>query len=334
MWRMSRSGLTLALVALVVGHPARADGTREPQDTGESATLAFQSRDGSLQITIGSQQIAEYVYNDDIVRRPYFRHLRTPSGVPVTRNHPPVAGRDSDDHATMHPGLWLAFGDIDGADVWRNQARVRHVRFVEKPAGQAGRGSFAVENVYENDGRAICTERCDITIHVRPGGYRLDWTSVFRSEKDFTFGDQEEMGLGVRMATPFTVTNGGRITDSEGRRNEPQVWGKQATWCEYSGTLDGQRIGVVLMPHPRNFRPSWFHARDYGLLVANAFGRNAFTMGEKSRVTVAAGEAFPLRFGVLVYAASPDEVSDLAAAYREYVEAAGDPQHGNGTRTR
>ena len=329
MWRTSRSGLTLALVALAASGPASAEEARDPGAVGESP-VAFESRDGSLQITIGGRQIADYVYNDDVVRRPYFRHLRTLSGTPVTRNHPPIAGQDSDDHATMHPGLWLAFGDIDGADVWRNQARVRHVRFVEKPEGQAGRGSFAVENVYEDDGRIICTERCEITIHVRPAGYRLDWTSTFRSEQDFTFGDQEEMGLGVRMATPFTVMNGGRITDSEGRQNEPQVWGKQASWCEYSGTSDGQRIGVVLMPHPQNFRPSWFHARDYGLLVANAFGRNAFTMGEKSRVTVNAGDEFQLRFGVLVYGVPTGDAPDLTAAYREYVEAAGNPDDADG----
>ena len=32
--------------------------------------------------------------------------------------------QDLDDHPTMHPGLWLAFGDINGADFWRNKGRV------------------------------------------------------------------------------------------------------------------------------------------------------------------------------------------------------------------
>jgi hypothetical protein len=286
----------------------------------EIAAVAVQQGDGTLEITIGGQPIAEYVFKDDEVRRPYFRHLRTRSGVQVTRNHPPVKGQDLDDHPTMHPGLWLAFGDLDGADFWRNKERVRHVRFLEQPKGGAGIGSFTVRNIYEADGQPICTEECEITVAVQPDGYLLDWASTFRSEQSgFTFGDQEEMGLGIRVATPLAVVKGGTITDSVGRNNGEQVWGKQADWCEYSGTLNGRHVGIVLLPHPKNFRRSWFHARDYGLLVANPFGRNAFTKGEKSQTSVDEGDDFRLRFGVLVYGVPEGETSDIAAAYRNYV---------------
>ena len=64
--------------------------------------------------------------------------------------------------------------------------------------------------------------------------------------KAFTFGDQEEMGLGIRVATDHAVTNGGVITSSDGRKNEKQVWGRQADWCDYSG----KGVGVMLMPDP------------------------------------------------------------------------------------
>ena len=76
------------------------------------------------------------------------------------------------------------------------------------------------------------------------------------------------------------------------------------------------------MPHPENFRRSWFHARDYGLLVANPFGRNAFTGGEKSRIVVKEGETLRLRFGVLVSSERPD----LDASYRDYLRQAGRPE--------
>ncbi len=275
----------------------------------ENPPVSFRQDKGNLEISIGGKTIAEYIFNDDQIRRPYFRHLRTLSGLQVTRNHPPVKGQDLDDHDTMHPGLWLAFGDLDGADFWRNKGQVRHVGFIKPPEGNPGCGSFTVRNSYEANGKILCVEECQITITVRPLGYFLDWSSSFRSEQgDFTFGDQEEMGLGVRVATPLTVVKGGAITDSEGRKNEAQVWGKQADWCEYVGVLDGQNVGVVLIPHPRNFRRSWFHARDYGLLVANPFGQNAFTKGENSRITVKTGEKFALRFGVLVYASPQRDV--------------------------
>jgi hypothetical protein len=79
--------------------------------------------------------------------------------------------------------------------------------------------------------------------------------------------------------------------------------------------VEGQPVGVTLMPDPKNFRRCWFHARDYGVLVANPFGRNAFTRGERSQVVVWAGETFRLRFGVLVHAGKVD----VAAAYKEWL---------------
>lgn len=280
--------------------------------------VTFQQRDGGLQIAIGDQPIAEYVWNDAQTSRPYFRHLRTRSGVLVTRNHPPIKGEDIDDHPTMHPGLWMSFGDLSGADFWRNKGRVRHVEFLQKPMGGAGSGSFIARNSYENDEKVICTEECRISISTRSEGYLLNWDSKFRSgQGPFTFGDQEEMGLGVRVATPLAVVKGGQIMDSEGRKNGDQVWGKQADWCEYGGLLKGHQVGIVLMPEPQNFRRSWFHARDYGLLVANPFGQKAFTKGETSQVVTPRDKDFRLRFNILVYQTKADGKPDLPAIYKE-----------------
>ncbi|MGD9856340.1 MAG: DUF6807 family protein, partial [Planctomycetaceae bacterium] len=203
---------------------------------------------------------------------------------------------------------------------WRNKGRVRHQRFVEVPLGGKGHGSFTAVNVYESDGRTICREQCRVQIKVIPSGYLLDWTSIFTpADGEFAFGDQEEMGLGVRMATLLAVKNGGEITNNDGGTNEAGVWGRQADWCLYGGTIDGRTVGIALMPHPDNFRRSWFHARDYGLLVANPFGRQAFTKGEPSRVVVKPGEPLTLRFGVLVYAAPTGEPIDIAAVYQSFV---------------
>lgn len=289
----------------------------------ESTKVEFQLREGVLQVLIAGRPVAEYVWKDDQVRRPYFRHLRTRSGIQVTRNHPPVKGEDIDDHATMHPGLWLAFGDVASGDVgsvdfWRNKGHVRHVKFLQEPQGGEGSGNFTVLNSYEFEGRVICTETCRMRITTRAGGYVIGWDSTFRSDQaEFAFGDQEEMGLGLRVATPLAVVKAGQILDSEGRKNGAQVWGKQANWCEYGGVLEGQRVGVVLMPGMENFRKSWFHARDYGLLVANPFGENAFTKGTASRVVVAKGADFRLRFDILVYSTRADQQFDVAGAVRD-----------------
>jgi hypothetical protein len=269
--------------------------------------VAFEQNESSLRIAIDGKPFATYVWQDRNILRPYFAHVHAPDGKPVTRNHPPVEGKDATDHANMHPGIWLAFGDLGGSDFWRNKGSVQHVEFVEKPKVSNNGGSFSVKNRYVAGRKTVCEEVCRITIIVRPGGILIDWTSEFTGPGDFTFGDQEEMGLGIRVATPLTVKNGGRIVNSTGAKNEKEVWGKPADWCDYGG--------ITLMPHPKNFRRSWFHARDYGVLVANPFGRNAFTKGEKSAVTIRKGETFRLRFGILVHSGK----ADVAATYKEWL---------------
>jgi hypothetical protein len=63
-------------------------------------------------------------------------------------------------------------------------------------------------------------------------------------------------------------------------------------------------LGIQLVADASNFRPSWWHNRDYGVFVANPFGREAMKQGTKSRVTVARGEAFTLRYGAILHADS------------------------------
>lgn len=257
---------------------------------------------GHIEIRLEGEIFATYSFRDEEIPRPYFANIVAPGGARVTRNHPPEAS-DPRDHATLHPGLWLAFGDISGNDYWRLRATVQHVRFVESPSADGDKLRFAVENRYldRKSQETVCREICQYELSADDHGVLLVWDSTFQSDAgDFYFGDQEELGLGVRLATPIAVKSnkGGRILNSNGQRNEEHVWGKQADWCDYSGTLDGEFVGVMLMPHPGNFRKCWYHARDYGFVAANPFGRNAFTGGEKSKVHVRQGEAFRLRYGV------------------------------------
>jgi putative membrane-bound dehydrogenase-like protein len=258
-------------------------------------------------VKAGGETVAVYTFDDPKILRPYLAHVRVPGGPQVTRNFPPVQGKDATDHATIHPGLWLGIGDLDGADFWRNKARVS-VESIEIDGA-----SIVARSAWMHGKRLVCRDVTRISFRRRPEGLEIRFDTTFSSESAFHFGDQEEMGLGVRLATPLSVAGGGRILDSEGRRNEKEIWGKTAAWVDYGGAIDGRRAGVLLVPHPENFRPSWLHARDYGFVAANPFGRNAFTGGEKSRVDVKAGEGFRLRFSLLAYSGDIDAKS-LASA--------------------
>ena len=300
--------------------PAAAVGRTIPLTTTDPIT--FQNDGRSLRIRCGERDVATYYYKHDKIQRPFFAHVKAPSGIQVTRNFPPGKG-DKKDHADMHPGIWMSFGDISGEDFWRNRGRVVHDRFIEKPSGGAGHGSFTQRKSYRRtDGTVVCHEDFRCTIRVVKDGYLIQWDATFSGANDgeFYFGDQEEMGLGIRVATPITEVNGGKITDSAGRTGAKRIWSKSSAWCDYSGSIDGQELGMTILCHANNFRPSWMHARNYGLTAANPFGRKAMRKGTTSKVVVKKDETLRLRYAILVH----DKIQDSGKALAEYLQLLGE----------
>ena len=272
MLKLLAAALLVSLITMA--HSSAADGV-----------VQFARQADRLEIKVDDVAMATYVFRDDKIPRPYFSHLRAPNGLQVTRNHPPVAGVDAADHDTMHPGLWLAFGDLSGGDFWRNKAKVEHVAFVSEPRVDGNSGTFTVRNRYVRGDKTICDELCRVAVFARASGYWIVLDSRFSGPDDFYFGDQEEMGLGVRVATPLTVKNGGALLNSDALRGEKQVFdisadsgpfgldgpakalrcGDLATWCsakcrllaqagrastavKSARTRLGQRAGAVGQP--------------------------------------------------------------------------------------
>lgn len=309
---MTRLLLSFAWVGLLLTQTS----TAAPE-----ASFAIRPGDDRLTITWDDQPMAEYVFRDPRILRPHFANLHAPGGVRVTRNQPPVPGVDPTDHDTMHPGVWLAFGDLNGEDFWRNKGRIEHLRFSVSPRAEGDRVTFTSDNrLVASGGALLGTQVSRIDISRLAHGFLLVWQAEFLpAEGPLVFGDQEEMGMGVRVATPITEKNGGRILASTGDTSARTTWGQAFAWCEYERELEGRRLGVTLMPDPKNFRPSWFHNRDYGLMVANPFGRKAMNQGEPSRVVVPVGERLRLRFGVYLHATAPGADPDVGGAYRRFL---------------
>lgn len=279
-------------------------------------TFEFAEQPGALVLSLNGRKIASYVYADTEVLRPFLANVRTRSGTPVTRPHPPRKGIDADDHADMHPGIWLAFGDISGEDYWRNRGSIVHERFLKPPLAGLGVLNFATRSgLFTAEGARLATMDTSLRLRARPHGWAVDWTAVFTCDSEtIVFGDQEEMGFAARMATPLTETNGGRITSSSGLSSAAETWGQPAAWCDTSGRIDGRVAGITLIPDPANFRQSWWHNRAYGVFVANPFGRAAMQQGSPSRVVVTAGKPLTLRFTAVIHEGDTYAVSDEVEA--------------------
>ena len=272
--------------------------------------------EGTIEIRLHDKPFATYAYRDPAVPHPYFANVFAPSGVKITKNHPPTDDDLQDPGKPSklklaHPGIWLAFSDLNGADSWRLSAPVEHVRFVSPPRTANDTLTFSVENKYLEADRQheICREQCNFSFQAMPDGVLLIWDSTFQSDGgSILFGDQEEMGLAVELAKAVSVETGkgGRILNSNNQKNQQEAFGNQAEWCDYSGEIDNQFVGIQLLSHPGNFRRPWCQARDYGLIGLNPFGKNAYAK-ESDRVTdppkfeVPKGESLRIRYGVLVH---------------------------------
>ena len=73
---------------------------------------------------------------------------------------------------------------------------------------------------------------------------------------------------------------------------------------------------MMIIPGAGNFRPSWMHSRDYGVIVANPFGRKAMRQGAVSKVTVEKGKPLRLVFAVLLHRELTDRPAQQKRVWR------------------
>ena len=314
---MPNAPLLTALMAIIISIAPYLLASRTMGSNEIEGGFEIQQQDSKLVINYGSKFVTEFVFKDEKILRPFFANVHLP-GLRATRTHPPNPAMDAVDHDTMHPGIWLGFGDINQEDFWRNKGRIEHVRFSTEPVIKNGVLHFAEESrLLRASGKKLAELHSDYQLRRRSGGFLLTWDAEIRaSEEDLVFGDQEEMGLGARLSTSLTEKAGGQIISSDGLKGAAETWGKQAAWCDYSGRIGEQLVGITIFPSPQNAHACWWHNRDYGVFVANPFGKRAGHVDGK--LTVKRGESLRLKFHVVLH--EGPTMPDLAAIAKELKE--------------
>ena len=274
-----------------------------------------------LHLRLDGQAIATYVFRDSAVKRPYYMDLHTAAGTRLTRRYPPDPATEATDHGTMHPGLWLAFGRLNGQDYWRNRATVQHVRFLQEPVVEGPVVRFSVINGYLSldKSKVVCDETAEYEWISTHDGILLRWSSVLTAPGGvIELGHQEEMGLGIRLATPLCVKSGrGEMLNSQGGVNEKGTWGQPAQWWAASmpaGEAAGPlRTGVQIVARSSNGLPFWGHTRDYGLIVANLSPRPDH---KRDTLVLKQGEALQMEFRVRLFDKIQPNYADWAMRER------------------
>lgn len=298
---------------------------------GLAATAQVKITQSSDRISIGidGQPFTDFFIGAD-TNKPYLHPLRTASGKMVTRQYPMAAVEgESRDHQ-HHRGLWFTYGDVNGVDFWANESsypnrsKLGKIRVRKIVDLKNGKKSGVVHVLFDWDdpaGKTILTEDRTMTFYSDPGLRTIDFdVRLTAANGQVVFGDTKEGAFAIRLADPLTQKHTGKLVNAEGASGMDQVWGKRSDWNDYSGTLDGEAVGILILDHPSNPRhPPFWHSRDYGLFAVNPFGERDFT-GQPPRLgsfSLEPGQSARFRWRVIIHPGDAQAVK-AAEAYRKY----------------
>ncbi|MDB6079477.1 MAG: hypothetical protein JWO82_3224 [Akkermansiaceae bacterium] len=264
--------------------------------------------EGSAKVECDGALVTEYRTDS---RVPYCYPLMSPSGADLTRHWPMETGvKDEETDHPHHRSFWLSHGSVNGSDYWAWTTKADDPKIVHQGFQDVTADSFTVNLSWQARGKTDLTEKR--TYHfARPDPQTtvIDVTSrLTAADGDVVFGDTKEGFFAIRMDRTLRLKGPvakGHIIDSAGRTDQ-DVWGKRTDWVAFSGPDEKNQPAVVAMlDHPANpSHPTWWHARDYGLLAANPFGRHDFEgskdphLGEQ---LLKKGETLVFRYEVVLH---------------------------------
>jgi type 1 glutamine amidotransferase len=283
--------------------------------------LGWERTPGAVSLLNGERTVWRLNYAPGHAK-PFFHPLALRDGTVLTWASPP-------DHP-WHHGLWFSWKLINDVNYWEE----------DKATGQsAGRTSWEPPTLDTRDdfsatirlalayappdGAPVLREQrtLDISAPSADGGYRLDWTLVFTAVADQVVLERTPIpgeangvghggyaGLSVRVArnlVDWKILNADGLSGGEGHR-------KPSLAMDFSGTAGGVAAGIAILDHPGNLHaPSpWFVSAD----TQTPFGYFSPAVICLQAHTLRRGEAFTLRYRVLVHPGALDAASLQGAA--------------------
>jgi hypothetical protein len=253
--------------------------------------------------------------------KPFFYPL-VGHGVNVLRGYP-VEDKpgDAKDHP-HHSGVYHAFGEVNGKEYW-SKLPIENVK-ARKEAGPVY-ARVVAENKWGDD----LVETQDVLVLNAGADAVMDWTItltaangpvVFATDLKMAKEGSFAVRVGPWLSDNAKANPGANLmVDSKGNKGEAAIRADTAPWVDYTGAVDGRKVGVSVMDHPTSFRhPTNWHVRAYGLFAANPWilrGKNE----------LAKGESLVLRYRVYVHAGDAVE-GKVADAYAGYANAKATPE--------
>lgn len=304
---------------------------------------------GGVEVKIDGKPFATYVIDQG--NKPFLYPVYGPTGTSMTRAYPMemVAGEEKNRDHVHQRGITFGHEDIDDhTDTWQERATFeemlkspkseatgrkrlplvgseKHREFTKLEADDDHALIAETLDYLDAHGKRLLSEERRITFHLIGDMRAIDFDQdLIASDGPVTLSDAKDAGLSIRVPTSMAVDSkkGGHIVNSNGLEDDA-AWAKPADWCDYSGPVDGEQLGIAFFDHPSSYRhPTPWHVRTYGLFAANPFGSHALEKSNPEKPTeIAAGERIKLRHRFLFHKGDMSK-DQLAAAYGEYAREA------------
>jgi hypothetical protein len=296
--------------------------------------------DDHISVVIDGKPFTDFFFGKT-APKPYMWPLHAATGTVVTRGYPIDASIPGETHDhPHHRGLWFTHGDVNGYDFWASEPsqekaggshKIGHVVLKKMGTVKGGAKSGVIEAVFNwnTPEQTIIEESRKMVFYDVPNMRVIDFDVTFKALTKVTFGDTKEGFFAIRLAagleepqkkSPAEPKRTGLMVDSEGKQGEKNIWGKRASWVDYFGELNGEKVGIAIMDFPQNPKhPTYWHSRSYGLFAANIFGEHDF-YNDKSRdgsMTIEPGQTLRFRYRVVIHPGD-DKTTGIAKMYADY----------------
>lgn len=320
----------LVLICVSCAEGVGAQGGNEP--------VELRRHGNEIDVLVGGKAFTTYYFVAEVAK-PYLQPLRSAEGTVVTRGFPifneiPAAHQHDPNLEPHQRPMYFGHGDINGNDFWGEavfkryygrdvSSKYGHLVFQKLDEMKSGPDSGTIVAEFQMvgaDGKAFATETQSYTFRGDPTSRVIDCAfTISAGHGPVKMGDTKEGTFAIRVAKPLEEPTG-TMLNSNGKVGEKEIWGKRADWVDYSGTVEGEKLGIAIFDSPQNIRhPSTWHARGYGLFAVNPFGESFFYRNPKRNgsYTIPAGQSLTLRYEVFIHHGDAREAK-VAEAYKQY----------------
>ena len=290
----------------------------------EFPKIELEKKEDTVDIKINNNLFSTYHFGKNWAR-PFLNPAIGPTEKSLLRELFDKQEPPDHDHI-HHRGILSVYGDINGVDCWSEEEGhgfTRHNLFKEILSGSVY-GKIVSENSwFSKEKKKLLTDTREIKFYNLSKVRIIDFKITFKTtEGKVTFGDTKEGGIiSVRMATSLRGDIKGKIENGYSGIGEAETWGKRAPWCDYSGPLESERVGLAIFDNPNNFRyPTYWHVRNYGLMTANPFALSHY-YDDKNRDgshTVEANKEFKFSYRIYIHKGDAQE-GNVAESFNNYI---------------